>query len=197
MIGCICWSLLYFVANSVLSLLGCPVWVTAVVTACIAVSLTAFCWRKDARCRTSGDLCAALPLLVFAAANIVFLETLTFSAVWVCTLVGAVVEELLFRGLLLGALEKKNTHIAIACSTLLFGAYHWINGGHWQALCAVCFGFALAVYMCRFRAVWPCVAVHVLTNAFGNAAVPLWLLLLCCVICSIYGWVLYPRKKEI
>ncbi len=191
-----CWIFPYFAVHGILSACACPMWITAVVTAVYTVCLAVRFFRKTPPTLHADAFLKAVPLFVFAAANVVFLRGVTFSAAWVCAICGAVAEELLFRGLLITALEKKNVHIAVWGSAIVFGAYHLIGGGYVQALCAVCFGFALAAYACRFRAVLPCVAAHLLTNAFGNSNVPVWVLLLCCVICGIYGCWLYFNMKE-
>lgn len=197
-----CWFFLYVAVPFALSVWMYPTWVTAnaVCTCLYTACLLLYFWRKETyrellTVRKNG-LLLALPLFVFAVANIVCLRTLTFSVAVVSLMAGAVAEELLFRGMLFSALNNINRHAAVWGTAVLFGVYHLIAVGYIQALCAFCFGFALAAYVCRFRTVLPCMAAHLVTNAFGNSDVPLWMLLLCCVICSVYGCCVYFRKKE-
>ncbi len=200
MIAFFCWLFLYLAVCAVTAALALPLWVTAVVTVLYTAVLVIWlcshaAWREWFTSRADRWV-AALPLFVFAATNVLFLQGITFSAAWVCAICGAVAEELLFRGFLVSALQRKSFHIAVWVSAMLFSAYHLIGGGYVQAVCALCFGFALATYVCRFRLVLPCVAAHLLTNAFGNSNVPTWVLWCCCAVCSIYGCWLYFHKKE-
>ncbi len=200
MIAFLGWFFLYMAAHTVISVCALPAWVTAVCTCLYTACLLLYFWRKET-CRQlltvrKNALWFALPLFVFALANIVCLRTLTFSVAVVSLLMGAVVEELLFRGVLLSALSRKNLHIAVWGSAVLFGVYHLFSSDLFGAVCALCFGFALAVYAYRFCSLLPCIVAHLLTNLFGNSDVPMWLLMFSSMICVIYGCMLYPRKKE-
>lgn len=194
------WFFLYVTVPSVVLICTYPTWVAAdAVCICLyTVCLLLWLWRKDTyrvllTVRKNG-LLAALPLLVFAVANVVSLRGLTFSVTVVSLIAGAVVEELLFRCVLFTGLEKINRHAAVWGTAVLFSLYHLIAADYMQALCALCFGLVTAAYVCRFRAVLPCVAAHVVTNALSGSDPPLWVLLICCAVCAVYGCWLYLRK---
>ncbi len=92
-----------------------------------------------------------------------------------CALVG-LSEELMFRGVLLGAFrEAAGTKVAVFASTLIFGAVHSLNvfviGDLGAALvqsgAAFISGLMFAALRIRLGSVWPGVLVHTLWN-FGT-----------------------------
>ncbi len=194
----LCWIFLYVFSHTVISICASPL-LTATITVIYTVCLLwLFCRKtqyRDLLAFRKVDLMAAIPLFIFAMANFVFLRDFTVSAVWVTVSVGAIAEELLFRGLLLSSLKEKNQHAAVWGSTILFGAYHLLSGDFLGAFCALCFGFALAVYVARFSSVLPCIAAHLLTNMLGNSYVPWHVLVLFSAFCVIYGFTLYPKRS--
>lgn len=192
-----CWIFLYIALHTIISACASPLMtavVTILYTACL---LWLFCRKAPYReliAFHKDGLVMAIPLFIFAMANFVFLRDFSVSAVLVTVTVGAAAEELLFRGLMFSALNKKSQHAAIWGSTVLFFAYHLLGGDILGAFCALCFGFALAVYVARFGSVLPCIAAHMLTNMLSIGYVPWQFLLLCSAICIIYGCILYPKK---
>ncbi len=200
MTGFFCWIFLYIAVNAVIPFFALSAWVNVGFAVVYTVCLGIWLWREKS-CRDwlvlkKRGWLAAWPLFVFAVANAVFLQGVSLSVAFFGVAVGAIAEELLFRGVLLSALSRKSAHIAVWGSAVLFGVYHLFSGDLFGAVCALCFGFALAVYAYRFRSLLPCIAAHLLTNLLGNSGVPAWLLVLSSIICVIYGCILYPRKKE-
>jgi len=85
---------------------------------------------------------------------------------------GPLVEELLFRGVILGGLlSHHRARWAIVGSAALFGVVH-LN--LWQFVPAFGTGLVSGWLFVRTRSLWPCVAFHAAYNAaFGFAAVPM------------------------
>ena len=78
-------------------------------------------------------------------------------------LAGPVMEELLFRGVILRRLQASGTAPrAVVLSSLLFGAIH-LNP--WQFLGAFSGGLLLGWIYVRTRSLWLCIAGHALNNA--------------------------------
>lgn len=83
--------------------------------------------------------------------------------VLVVVVLGPFVEELLLRGVLLGALERRFARWpAIAVSSLVFAALH---GSLWSFLPITVLGLALGRIASRRRSLWPAVILHVAYNA--------------------------------
>lgn len=97
----------------------------------------------------------------------------------VFALAGApVVEEVLFRGVLFGALRPRSRGLAYGASALLFGVYHvWqyavtTPAGAPLLLWALAYlpaGLALCRCMERSGTVWACVGMHIVNNALALA----------------------------
>lgn len=84
-----------------------------------------------------------------------------------------ITEEILFRGLILGALEKAYSRIsAVTISSILFGLWHlkntfWMTNGdlEFQMLyTAFIFGPITAAIALKLRSIWPGVVLHYLNN---------------------------------
>lgn len=86
--------------------------------------------------------------------------------------IGPLVEELLFRGVILGGLlSHYRPRWAVVVSAVLFGVVH-LN--LWQFVPAFGMGLATGWLFMRTRSLWPCVAFHGIYNAvFGFAAAPM------------------------
>jgi membrane protease YdiL (CAAX protease family) len=88
------------------------------------------------------------------------------------TALGAFVEEVFYRGLMLRALKSRGIWKAAIVSALLFGSTHVINGlfgFDWgivagQTAYAMAIGFAYAAYVLRTGLLWPVILVHALAN---------------------------------
>jgi membrane protease YdiL (CAAX protease family) len=68
-------------------------------------------------------------------------------------LTAGITEELIFRGFLMPRLELllKNRNLAIALSSILFGALHFGYGTLLQVIGPICIGFALAIHYYKYR----------------------------------------------
>jgi membrane protease YdiL (CAAX protease family)/ferredoxin len=83
--------------------------------------------------------------------------------VLVVVLLGPVVEELLLRGVVLGAFEQRvGRWFAITLSALMFATLH---GSLWSFLPMTVLGLALGRIASRRRSLWPAVILHVAYNA--------------------------------
>jgi len=119
-----------------------------------------------------------LPLCPILAWNLSQIQTAELVSpghmlLWLAiTLLGAFVEEIFFRGLMLRALEPRGPWKAAVLSALLFGSMHLFNGVagfDWgivagQAAYASAIGFAYAAYALRTGLIWPVIIVHALAN---------------------------------
>jgi len=84
------------------------------------------------------------------------------SLILLVVLVGPVLEELLFRGLVLHALLRRySTGVAIVVSSALFAAAH-LNP--WQIPITFGTGLILGWIFIKTRSLWPCIIVHALVN---------------------------------
>jgi membrane protease YdiL (CAAX protease family) len=84
----------------------------------------------------------------------------------VVTLVGPIVEELMFRGVGYGLLEPYGTWTAVLVVGIAFGLVHGLIGGL-PILAA--FGLGLAYLRARTGSVYPCVLLHSIFNATALA----------------------------
>lgn len=86
----------------------------------------------------------------------------TFLAI----VVGApVLEELLFRSIILGGFLRRYTpQQAIFWSALIFGIYHFNPA---QVIGASLIGLVLGYLFWRTRSVWPCIVLHAVNNGLG------------------------------
>jgi len=83
------------------------------------------------------------------------------------SLIGPVLEEYLFRGVLLrGLLRNYGPWVAIGQSALLFGVFHFNPA---QSLSAVLIGILLGWLYYRTQSLGLCISLHVLNNAFSFA----------------------------
>lgn len=91
-----------------------------------------------------------------------FTRNMIFSAV----LLAPVLEEVMFRGIMLdGFLKRYSPTKAILWSALFFGLIHFIPA---QALGASILGIALGWLYYRTRSLWLCMAVHFVNNAVAS-----------------------------
>lgn len=90
-------------------------------------------------------------------------------AVLVFVVVGPIVEELMLRGVVLGALERRlGRWWGISLSALMFATLH---GTLWQMLPMTFLGLALGRLASGRRSLWPAVVLHVAYNALIVAPV--------------------------
>lgn len=90
-------------------------------------------------------------------------------AVAMVVVVGPFVEEIVFRGVILGALRGRlRPWPAIVVSSAIFALYHF---SAWVALPTFLLGIALGWLASRFKTLWPAIALHALYNGVVVAAV--------------------------
>jgi membrane protease YdiL (CAAX protease family) len=93
------------------------------------------------------------------------------AAAFFIVVAAPVLEELLFRGVILrGLLKSQRPWVAIGQSALLFGVFHFNPA---QSLSAGLMGLLLGWLYYRTRSLWVCMAVHALNNA--GAFLIMWL----------------------
>ena len=89
----------------------------------------------------------------------------------VCVCIQSGAEELVTRGYMMGALQKRYpVWVAIATNALLFGALHLTNPGITvlSFLNIVAIAVALSLVMYYFGSIWMCIAVHTAWNFTQN-----------------------------
>jgi membrane protease YdiL (CAAX protease family) len=89
----------------------------------------------------------------------------------VCVCIQSGAEELVTRGYMMGALQKRYpVWVAIATNALLFGALHLTNPGITvlSFLNIVAIAVALSLVMYYFGSIWMCIAVHTAWNYTQN-----------------------------
>ncbi len=77
-----------------------------------------------------------------------------------------IVEELLFRGLVLQSLRKYGNGFAIVGSAMLFGLYH---GNFVQMVFAFIAGLVMALVVVRTGSLWTSIVIHFLNNSISYA----------------------------
>jgi len=87
-------------------------------------------------------------------------DSTTLSMFLYAGIIGPIVEELIYRGLVFRVLEKHGTNLAIVVSSLLFGIMH---GNIPQAMFAFLTGIILCYVASRYS-LWWCIALHILNN---------------------------------
>jgi membrane protease YdiL (CAAX protease family) len=75
-----------------------------------------------------------------------------------------ILEELIFRGIILGSLSKYDRTLAIIISSVMFGVTH---GNFQQAVYATVMGLVLGAVALRYNSIIPSVICHTLINAYG------------------------------
>ncbi len=98
-----------------------------------------------------------------------YVESLVSASRWgiiiAIVVVAPVIEELLFRGLILrGFLSHYSTRKAILASAILFGLLHF---NPWQFIGATTWGILFAWWFVQTRSILPCVFGHALVNALA------------------------------
>lgn len=84
----------------------------------------------------------------------------------VISVIPPIVEELLFRGMVLNGLRKYGDTFAVVASALLFGLYH---GNFVQMVFAFIAGLVMALVVVRTGSLWPSILIHFLNNFISFA----------------------------
>ncbi len=189
------WIAIYVVGTSVAEALSETIGVQKLVSAGFHIALTAalFLWvRRNGLTEKYGlflpryRLARALffvPLVLVCLYKVVFSPALRFSAaetaLYVVSMLGVgFLEELIFRGFLFRAIEKKNLTRAIIISSVTFGIGHIVNLLNGQNLLdtvgqiifAVFVGFALVTLFHKGKSLVPCIVFHGVFNALSVVA---------------------------
>lgn len=148
-------------------------------------------------------LLSLYPLGVLPAWNLLYAGLPAWDAGTMLPLaLGALAEELFFRGALLALLEKKRPGSGVFLSALLFAAYHCLPPDPsaaqiWCALAAgVCYGDAAL----RTGSLLPALLAHIAVNLTGpgQIASPQLSLWLCAGVCLLWGVSrTIQRKKDL
>ncbi len=146
-------SLLHPTSSSVLATLALTVLPLALLTpALVLVNGTVVDW-----------LVQQVPLSQWEEASFSRMSDGTLPSIVAVCLLAPVVEEMLFRGIILRAfLHRYPRGLAMVWSAMLFGVAH-LN--LYQFLVATCLGLILAWLYERTRSLYPCVALHVTYNS--------------------------------
>ena len=121
-----------------------------------------------------------LPLALVAIYKVVFSPALRYAPVEsilfvVSMLCVGFLEEMIFRGFLFRAMEKKNLTRAVVISAVTFGIGHIVNLINGQDLLETCgqivfaviVGFALVILFYKGRSLVPCIVFHSVFNALS------------------------------
>lgn len=194
-----CWTLLYTVLYSIGDHCFKSVLANFLIIAIYTILLTSFYIRANQssiRAICARSTIRAIPLFVFAMGNLIFIRGFSFCTVALIALC-SIPEEILFRGLLQDALSKFKPHISAISCAVIFSLYHLAcGGGYLQALCALCFGYALSSYMLKYKSIILCITAHALTNLLSQGETSISVLIICCLISVLYGYLLLKNTKE-
>jgi membrane protease YdiL (CAAX protease family) len=94
-------------------------------------------------------------------------DTLMAVVIIQSMLFGPVMEEIIFRGIILGSLSRYDRTFAIVVSALVFGATH---GNLQQAVYATAVGLVLGAVALRYKSIVPSVIAHIFVNAFASVS---------------------------
>ena len=121
-----------------------------------------------------------LPLVLVASYKVVFSPALRYAPVEsmlfvVSMLCVGFLEEMIFRGFLFRAMEKKNLARAVVVSAVTFGIGHIVNLINGQDLLETCgqiafaviVGFALVILFYKGRSLVPCIVFHSVFNSLS------------------------------
>lgn len=112
-----------------------------------------------------GVIMSYLSFLPDWMANTFDILTTGWVGILCITVLGPVLEELLFRGAVTKVLLKKyNPTVAIILSGLIFGIFH-MNPA--QVVAATLIGFALAWIYYKTHSLIPCILIHIMNNSLS------------------------------
>lgn len=89
---------------------------------------------------------------------------LYFIGIIFTTILAPIIEEIVFRGWILKALQKYGNIVAITLSSLAFGIYH---GTATQSVPAIFIGVIFAILTIKYKSIVPSIIVHLLSNTLS------------------------------
>ena len=186
----IAYCVLMSVGDSLSQMLGVQKSLTLPIALLLSVILFTFL-KKNGLCEEYG-LCPSktsaramlyyLPVFLMLTANLWFGVTFNYGAVetvlYILTMLGVgFLEEVIFHGLLFGAIKKENLTSAIIVSSVTFGIGHIINlvngsgadllPNLLQVVYATAAGFMFVMMYYRSKSLILCIAAHGLFNAIS------------------------------
>lgn len=87
-----------------------------------------------------------------------------FIGIMFATILAPIIEEIVFRGWILKALQKYGNVVAITISSLVFGIYH---GTITQSVPAIFIGIIFAILTIKYKSIIPSIIVHLLSNSLS------------------------------
>ena len=87
-----------------------------------------------------------------------------FIGIVFATILAPIIEEIVFRGWILKALQKYGNVVAITISSLVFGIYH---GTITQSVPAIFIGIIFAILTIKYKSIIPSIIVHLLSNSLS------------------------------
>ena len=190
----IVWIITYCVLMSVgdviSAFVGIDKSVTFVLSLVLSGALLLFLWKNQllksyGLCRpvaTPGSMLYYLPILAMLSANLWYgverNESVVEVALHILTMLCVgFLEEVIFRGLLFGAMRENNEKVAILVSSLTFGVGHMINlfngsgigllANLLQVVYATAAGFLFVMIYIRSHSLWIPIASHGIFNAMS------------------------------
>jgi membrane protease YdiL (CAAX protease family) len=227
------WIVLYCVLMSVGDVLSDAIGIQKLITLPVAIllSVVLFFFLKNNTLLNTYGLCRPkvkaktllyyLPVLLMLSANLWYGVTLNFGAGGTVLYILAMfcvgfLEEVIFRGLLFGAMKKDNLMVAVVVSSITFGMGHIINlingsGAELvpnllQVVYATAAGLMFVMLYYRSQSLVVCIGAHGLFNAisaFANENLTLGQRVFSCLLLSFMmeGYALYlaflPYLKRI
>jgi len=152
------------------------------------------------------DCLYGLPLLTLPLYNILISKDYIFSISFILTMISAsIVEEVVFRGVILDILSRYNWKMRVFISGFAFSIFHLVNllgGKRWtyvviQVLLSFVIGICFAVIAIQTRSILVGVIVHIMINlsAGKNCELNNWIWI-CFAIYMIYGMYLCAHIKN-
>ena len=195
------WMLLYGAAYN-LTVLIFPNDEITVAAMCIYTAVLIFYYLRKGNTKgqsfvfTKVKALFTLLLFGFFLLNLIYFNGISLSFSLLSALLGAVCEEILFRGFLLSSLRKKGVLASVLLSALTFAAYHLLGGGVLQAVCAFSVGIAFSLYTIKYDSLFFCILAHLLINLTGDAGINTVSALICSAVTVICGYFLFRTKEK-
>lgn len=175
------------------------VWARILIAALYTAVLFVYYLRTEKKtaylyCRSA--VIYSIPLFTFTVSNLITITEFSLEQALLLS-IGAISEELLFRGLLIRALSRLIPIYRALISSLIFALYHLVCGADLTlTLCSLCFGFVLSAYVLTFKRILPCIAAHAVTNLCSGGGTQPILISVCSLISVLYGCILIKNTKE-